>query len=91
MKRTVYKRGTMTELSCSPITKAGEVVFSRINIISDPNDPREEYIEELTPDSEEAFKVLRFLDEMNGIGWTPRLRKLERELRDALMDLACSK
>lgn len=87
MKRTVHKADEMP-LDVSPVTKNGEIVFSKIHEISDIDNPTIKYIETCTPDSEDAFKVLRFLDEMNGISWTSELKRIERELRSALLDLA---
>lgn len=85
MKRTVRKQWDIGSLS--PITKGGEVVNSRIKMITDPNKPTEQWVEEYTPEPADAIKVLEFLNEMNGIGWTSRLRKAEEELRLALHDL----
>lgn len=87
MKITRRKVGEMEELTLSPITKGGEIVYSSIKEESDPNNPRDRWIVEYTPDAEEAIKVLKFLDEMNGIGWTPKLKSLELDLRLALLDL----
>lgn len=86
MKRTVYPAGTLPT-SLSPITPDGQLVYSRIKKFGDPHDRTKEYIEELTPNRQEAFKVLQFLDAMNGIGYTPELKRIEKELRAALLDL----
>lgn len=86
MRRTIHRVDEMP-LEASPITKKGEVVLSTIHEISDLDDPTIKYIETYTPGKEESIKVLRFLNEMNGIGWTPQLIRIEKELRAALMDL----
>jgi hypothetical protein len=85
-KRTVYKADELP-LETSPITKKGEIVYSSIREIRDPSDITTSYIETITPDAEDAKKVLRFLDEQNGIGWTDELKRIEKELRTALLDL----
>lgn len=85
-KRSVHRYDEMP-LEVSPVTKKGQIVYSSIREISDLNDPTVIYIETITPDGQDAKKVLRFLDEMNGIGWTPELQRIEKELRAALMDL----
>lgn len=85
MRSKVY-RADKQPLDLSPFTSNGQPVYSTIRTFSKQDEPIH-YIETLTPDASDAIKVLQFLDEMNGIGWTPELRRLERELRDALNDL----
>jgi len=91
MKRHVRKANSLEGVEMSPITPKEELVYSSIHTITDPDEPTVPYIETLTPDAEDAMKVLRFLDEINGIGWTPSLRRIEKELREALHDLWMAK
>lgn len=86
-KVTRRKIGDLSELTLSPVTKGGQIVYSTIHEESDPFNPADRWIVEITPDAEDAIKVLKFLDEQNGIGWTPNLKKLEKELRKELHDL----
>jgi hypothetical protein len=88
MKRKVYKANEIGELS--PHTKSGEIVFSRLHVEPNPEEPMNPYHIEFVPEASDALKVLHFLDEMNGIGWTPTLKKLERDLRTALLDMMTS-
>lgn len=87
MKVKRRRIGDLDELELSPVTKGGEIVYATIKEETDPLNPTDRWIVEYTPDGEDAIKVLRFLDEMNGIGWTLRLKKAEKELRLALLDL----
>lgn len=80
-------RADRQPLNPSPITPSGQIVISRIREESDPYDPKMRYIVTYTPDGEDVIKVLNFLNEMNGIGWTADLRRIEAELRAALVDL----
>lgn len=87
MKRVARRADALSDITLSPVTKSGEIVYSSITQESDPFNPTDLWIVEYTPDAEDAIKVLKFLNEMNGIGWTPRLKKAEKELRLALLDL----
>jgi hypothetical protein len=85
MRRNVRRSSELGALS--PLTKNGQPVFSSMRIIQDLGNPHEQLIEEYTPDSSDAIKVLEFLDKINGLHWTPDLIRIERELRAALLDL----
>lgn len=84
-KTRIVSRDELSDLS--PFTKSGQPVFSSMKMMTDPQDRTKEYRVEVTPDAEDAIRVLRFLDEQNGIGWTPELKRIERELRKSLHDL----
>ncbi len=88
-KRTIHRFDELP-LEVSPITKTGQIVYSSIREIRDPHDITTPYIETITPDADDAKKVLNFLNELNGIGWTPELQRIEKELRLALLDLMSS-
>lgn len=90
MKRTVHKVNEVP-ITITPFTPSGQMVFSTIKTITDLDDPTIVYHETLTPDAHEAIKVLKFLDEMNGISWTPKLKDLEVKLRKELHDLMGAK
>lgn len=89
--RITRRRAHELPINLSPITPKGSIIYSRIQAESDPEDPTKQYIVEYTPDGADAIKVLKFLDEMNGIGWTGELRTIEQELREALHDLMAVK
>jgi len=85
MKVTRHKANELN-LELSPVTRGGDIVYSRIEKSKDFI-TGEAYITTYTPGRDEAVKVLSFLDEINGIGWSSELTRIEKELRSALFEL----
>jgi len=71
----------------SPITPNGQLVYSSMRVEARHDGTGEHRVITYTPDKTDAIEVLSFLDEINGISWTPELKKIEKELRAALHDL----
>jgi len=72
----------------SPITPKGQVVYSSIKVEALHDDGAGTHrIVTYTPERSDAIRVLSFLNNINGISWTPELKQIERELRSALHDL----
>jgi hypothetical protein len=84
MKQTIKKSGEIGHLS--GFTKSGKLIYSRLELRENPDDPRNPFQVLTTAERSDAIKVLKFLDEMNGIGWTAELRKIELALRAELHD-----